>query len=78
MSRESRAAMAERLWRGAEDFGRIIAAVEQMGNRGWSVIDDESEGADAIVIDGPKLARTLNSMAMRLDRAIAIKMGKDD
>lgn len=70
--------MASKLWEGADAFGHVVSKIETMGKHGWQAIVDEPEGADLIVIEGPKIIRALRAIAMRLDRAVMVKASKGD
>ena len=77
-SAETHSLVALELWRGADAFGHVVAAVEAMGNEGWQAIADEESAADKIVIDGPEIIRALRALAMRLDRAVTVKASGDE
>ncbi len=70
--------IALKLWKGANAFGEIISQIDIMGNENWKVIQDNSDAADSLVIQGPELIRALRTIAMHLDRTVMIHASNSD
>jgi hypothetical protein len=69
---------ADVLWRAADALGLAMRAIDEMGRDALDVIQGAPDECDAIVIQGDDLRRALRTVAMRLDRAVMVRNGKDD
>lgn len=70
---ENAAQAAAQLMTTANFLGSAINLVDAMGREGWAAIDQESDNADLIVLQGTEVMRALRSLAMRLDRSVLIQ-----
>lgn len=75
---ERKEAMAARLLATADSIGEAANFVDELARDELAIVQAEDVACDTILIAGALVGRAMRTLAMRLDRAAAVKHAKDN